>query len=164
MSITDSYFFAGNKCYLANVKTIEEIRLDNYKRLIDEFRAELGRDPKGVELAARFNIAPAYVSQLENKRRENIDSQAARKIEEGAGKPRGWLDADANSWPFQDIERARFDRLSLRQQIEIQGVVRERMERFESPPAASGMGSEKSRAGRAAANGHHPSKKQSNAR
>lgn len=34
-------------------------------------------------------------------------------------------------WPFPDIDRERFDRLSLRQQIEIQGVVRERIERFE---------------------------------
>ena len=64
-------------------------------------------------------------------------------------------------WPFPDIDRARFERLSPRQQIEIQGVVRERIERFESPslpaheraPAAEG---------RVAANGHNPSKKRSN--
>lgn len=41
--------------------------------------------------------------------------------------------AKRDGWPFPDIERARFDALSLRQQIEIQGVVRERIERFENP-------------------------------
>lgn len=35
-------------------------------------------------------------------------------------------------WPFADIDPSRFDALTLRQQIEIQGVVRERIERFEA--------------------------------
>jgi len=40
---------------------------------------------------------------------------------------------DQDVWPFPDIDRERFYRLSLRQQIEIQGVVRDRIERFEHP-------------------------------
>lgn len=40
-------------------------------------------------------------------------------------------------WPFPDIERARFERLSPNQRIEIQGLVRERIERFEAEQAAA---------------------------
>lgn len=36
-------------------------------------------------------------------------------------------------WPFPDIERERWEALGLRKQIEIQGVVRERIESFEHP-------------------------------
>lgn len=34
-------------------------------------------------------------------------------------------------WPFPDIDQARFSNLLPRQQIEIQGLVRERLEKFE---------------------------------
>jgi hypothetical protein len=40
-------------------------------------------------------------------------------------------------WPFPDIERERFERLSANQKIEIQGVVRERIEKFETSPKTS---------------------------
>lgn len=38
----------------------------------------------------------------------------------------------AGTWPFPDIDRARFDRLKQSQRYEIQGLVRERLERFEA--------------------------------
>lgn len=43
-------------------------------------------------------------------------------------------------WPFADIDPSRFDALTLRQQIEIQGVVRERIERFEADSGKSRKG------------------------
>lgn len=46
----------------------------------------------------------------------------------------------SGDWPFADIDRERFYRLSLRQQIEIQGVVRERIERFEAESGKSHKG------------------------
>lgn len=36
------------------------------------------------------------------------------------------------AWPFPNIDRARFDRLEESQRYEIQGLVRERIERFEA--------------------------------
>lgn len=35
-------------------------------------------------------------------------------------------------WPFPDIDRSRFDQLKDSQRYEIQGMVRERLERFEA--------------------------------
>lgn len=57
---------------------------------------------------------------------------SVRWLLDGSGEP-DWAD-----WPFPDIDRRRFDQLSANQKIEIQGVVRERIERFEdhhAPPA-----------------------------
>ncbi len=40
--------------------------------------------------------------------------------------------AQRSGWPFPDIDRARFAALSPHQKIEIQGLVRDRIERFEA--------------------------------
>lgn len=44
------------------------------------------------------------------------------------------LQQEHDSWPFPGIERARFDGLTHDQKIEIQGLVRVRIEKFESDP------------------------------
>lgn len=45
--------------------------------------------------------------------------------------PAPWEKGDG--WPFPDIDRARFDRLTEMQQGEIQGEVRKLIEKFEAP-------------------------------
>lgn len=83
---------------------------------------------------------------LNNHRPLNV--QAAARFAAGLGVPisafSSRLDAEARQiaaalgqtpaptvWPFPDIEPERFDDLSPNQKIEIQGLVRERIERFE---------------------------------
>lgn len=73
------------------MRTVEEIRLENYWRLVQELRDELRREPTGADIKALTGISEAYASQLKNKVRSNIDSAAARKMESKSGKPRGWL-------------------------------------------------------------------------
>lgn len=57
---------------------------------------------------------------------------------------RGWFSAclpvgpAEAGWPFPGIEPARFVRLSRDQQIEIQGLVRDRIERFEEASGSTG--------------------------
>ena len=117
------------------MRTIEEIRISNYKRLVDELREDLGREPSGKEVADFLGISSAYVSQFKTGARENIDSHAARKMEAKAKKPRGWLDTDFEVWPFPGIDRSRFDALTRSQRDEIQGMVRAALLEFEAKRA-----------------------------
>lgn len=114
------------------MRTVEETRLVNYRRLIDELREELRRDPSGKEISDHTGITTVYVSQLKTGTRANIDSQAARKIELAAKKPRGWLDTDFDLWPFPGLDMARFDPLTKGQRDEIQGMVRGALLEFEA--------------------------------
>lgn len=118
------------------MRTIEAIRLANYRRLIEEVKGD--RDIiRGVEIAAALGITPAYVSQLANGVRTSIDSVAARKIERQAGKPEGWMDTDFEMWPFPDADLlGRLERLKPAERIEIQGVIKERLDRYENRTGA----------------------------
>lgn len=108
------------------MRTIEETRLANFTRLRDE----LGT-PNDQQVADAFGISKVYAWQLRNGKRSSIDSAAARKIERAANKPRGWLDTDFELWPFPGIDASRFQALTHDQRIEIQGLVRIRLEGFE---------------------------------
>lgn len=135
-------------CYPALVRTIEEIRLANYRRLINELQEELRleRPPNGPEVSAAFGISTVYAWQLVKGKRTNIDSQAARTIEKKMEKPIGWLDMDSELWPFPGIEYERVDRLTRDQKIEIQGAMRTLLNDFES-----GSGADAGKANRGAA-------------
>lgn len=54
----------------------------------------------------------------------------AREIEAALGLPKHFLDG-VEAWPFPGIEPQRFSALTYDQRLEIQGLVRERIERFE---------------------------------
>lgn len=114
------------------MKTIESIRLQNYANLVKELTEARGRDLKDPDVAKELGISKVYAWQIRNKKRESIDSKAARTIEETAGKPVGWLDTDFSLWPFPGISSDRFDRLTDDEKLEIQGAVRRMMIEFES--------------------------------
>jgi len=66
--------------------TINEIRRANLILLKGEFRTY-------AEIAKRANTDPAYLSQiLSTKNPRNMGDDVARHIEEGCGKPVGWMD------------------------------------------------------------------------
>lgn len=111
-------------CSLLTVKTIEEIRLANFWRLVKELEVELGHEPNDPAVAAAMGLSKVYVWQLRNSKRDKIDSAAARKIEGNMQKEPGWMDADPDAWPFPGIDRSLFDALSPSQKTEIQGLVR----------------------------------------
>lgn len=118
-------------CYAAQVLTIEQIRLRNYTSLIEELGRERGRDLKDPEVAAALGISKVYAWQIRNGKRSAIDSKAARKMEESAGKPVGWLDTNFDLWPFPGIDAAAFERLTMEQKLEVQGSVRSLLIAFE---------------------------------
>lgn len=123
--------------YAFRVKTIESIRLQNYEALIQELSKERGHELKDPEVAQALGISKVYAWQLRNKKRDSIDSKAARKIEAKAGKPNGWLDTNFSLWPFPGISSERFDQLTPEEKLEIQGSVRQLMIEFEQRRAPS---------------------------
>lgn len=114
------------------MRTIEEIRLENYRTLIAELEVELGSEIGDAEVALHLGISKVYAWQLRSGKRSKIESPAARKIEKAAEKPVGWLDTDFKLWPFPGISPDRFDSLTRDERIEIQGQVRGWVEKFES--------------------------------
>lgn len=124
------------------VKTIEVIRLANYRRLVNELRT--GDDPaRPVEIARALGISKVYAWQLENGKRTVIDSKAARMMERHAGKEEGWMDTDFDAWPFPDAELlARVEALKNEQRIEVQGVLRRMLTDFEAGRQGNSPGSQ----------------------
>lgn len=118
--------------YPVSVKTINVIRLENYWRLVGEIEREQNQKPTGVEIARRLDIAAPYVTQLKKGVRKNIQDDAARKMEAGMGKPRGWMDNDPTLWPFQTISPGRFNSLPTHWKGIAEGEVRRVLEEWES--------------------------------
>lgn len=123
--------------YPVEVRTIEQIRLENFRQLVQELRASLGREPTAVELSDFTGISSVYAWQLQTGKRDAIDSKAARKIDRRASKGDGWMDTDFTLWPFPGISPAKFENLRADQVLEIQGIVRQRIERFEEDANAA---------------------------
>lgn len=117
------------------MRTIEEIRLENFHALVKELAKEFGTELGDGDVAAQLGLSKVYVWQLRKGKRSKIESSAARKIEENAEKSIGWMDTDFKLWPFPGIDPGRFDALTYEQRIEIQGAVRERLDRFEQDKA-----------------------------
>jgi ribosome-binding protein aMBF1 (putative translation factor) len=101
-------------------------------------RVAYWREKRGlsqIELSEKISgLSQQALSALESRdsKTSEVAAQLADVLEislywlvSGHGKP------EPQDWPFPGIERSRFDALSRDQQIEIQGLVRERIEKFE---------------------------------
>jgi hypothetical protein len=123
--------------YPVTVKTIEAIRLANLKRLADELRNSGLVSDKAI--ATAMGISAAYLSQLGKGVRCKINSTAARKIENKAKKPEGWMDTDFELWPFPDKELlAQVELLRPDQRIEVQLAIRQAIALLEQKKVANG--------------------------
>lgn len=122
------------------VKTIQMIRMENYRRLLDELTAQLGREPSGKEAADALGISGAYVSQLKTGKRDNIDDDAARGMERRFRKDPGWMDNDPDLWPFETISHDRFSRLPERFKGMAEQELRRVIEEWESARVTVGGG------------------------
>ena len=83
------------------MKTISEIRLENLDVLIKEFGSQ-------DKVAERGGTSSVYLSQVKNKtpdvktgKRRQMGDDIARKLEDGCGKERGWMD-NTHSEPEPD--------------------------------------------------------------
>lgn len=124
--------------YPAWVKTIEAVRLANYRRIVAELTGEK-ESIRPADIARALGISKVYAWQLENGKRNTIDSKAARLMEREMGKPEGWMDTDFDLWPFPDATLLeRVERLQPEQRIEIQGAIRQALATLETGGASSG--------------------------
>lgn len=101
-------------------------------------------DNRQTDFADRAGIAENYVSRMlsTGANRKKIGEQLARRIEKLCRLPSRWLDGEPvetppewdilreSGWPFS-FEAARFNRLTLQQRSQIDGVVRALVEQFE---------------------------------
>jgi transcriptional regulator with XRE-family HTH domain len=144
--------------YAFRVKTIEAIRLENYKRLVTEIKGEQEKI-RPPDIARALGISKVYAWQLENGKREAIDSKAARLMERGMGKPDGWLDTNFDMWPFPDVNLlGRVQALDKDQLLELQGAMRKMLSDFEQFVSAGGTSSRVSYSSVASANRREQSK------
>jgi hypothetical protein len=94
------------------MKTVDEIRLDNLKRLKKEFKTY-------AYIAEISNTAPAYLSQvLSKKTPRNMGEEVARKIETGCKKPYGWMDHDHGFIEEEAPEYANHSEIEPEEQIQ----------------------------------------------
>ena len=132
--------------YSASVKTIDVIRLQNYKALLAEagarLEADLRRTPTDAELARELGISGAYVSQLKNEKRAKIQDKAARGMESKQGKDVGWMDNDHSLWPFETISPERYTSLPDRYKGMAEQEVRHLLEEWESKGGGLGGGNQ----------------------
>ncbi len=109
----------------------------NYRRLVAELQEDRDRPLTAADIARAFGISNVYAWQLENGKRDSINSKAARLIERKCDKPEGWMDTNFELWPFPDTDLlARVEELRPDQRIEVQGAMRRAVIAFERAPAA----------------------------
>lgn len=102
------------------MRTIEEIRrlrLEELRQEVEhlgglaEINRRRGTNPRSAQL---YNIAAANKG-TKTGAPMSMGSDLARAIEVAMGKPRGWMDHDPEFWPFELLDRRRFESLSERQ-------------------------------------------------
>lgn len=119
--------------YCLWVKTIEAIRMANYRRLVSDLQGDGDVPMRPPDIARALGISKVYAWQLENGKRTAIESKAARLMERKAGKPEGWMDTDFELWPFPDRELlGRVERLKHDDRVEIQGIIKDKILRLEN--------------------------------
>lgn len=74
------------------MKSAAELRLENLETLVQEAGS-------ADALARASGVSPEYISQIRNRaidkktgKARNLGNQAARRLEDGMGKPLGWMD------------------------------------------------------------------------
>lgn len=91
--------------------TSKEIRIENLRTLVNEFRT-------ADAVAQRAATAPMYLSQILNSAKSStgtargVGDKLARKLEAGCGKPEGWMDADHSGDQIEDIPQDHGDPVS----------------------------------------------------
>lgn len=114
------------------MKTIEEIRRARLEQLRQEVEhlggfAEINRrretNPRSAQL---YNIAAANRGSKTGAPM-TMGSDLARSIEAAMGKPRGWMDSDPDYWPFELIDRKRFEELTERQRGAVEAAAAREM-------------------------------------
>ncbi|NHC63198.1 hypothetical protein [Paenalcaligenes suwonensis] len=124
----------------SSMKSVSEIRLENLETLVKQAGT-------ADSLAERAGLSHVYVSQIRSRaidaktgKPRNLGSVASRKIEEGMGKPKGWMDRDHSDggglddgWPFPRVDKTTYNSLSESQKNAIEDWVMEQVRLFTSP-------------------------------
>lgn len=95
------------------MSTVADIRLQNLERLVAEFGTL-------AAVAERGGTSSIYLSQIRNKAKDaktgrprEMGSGMARKLEEGTGKPWGWMDSEHSQQDEAPKDRVSIDEAEL---------------------------------------------------
>ena len=118
-SFATCYYDGAAGRYARAVSTIQDIRRANLRFLLEEVADDIGAQRgAAAELSRRAGISAPFISQYLNYRTHSggkerlMGDGQARQIEQGVGKPLGWMDVDrtvATDWK----EAALLDKLRL---------------------------------------------------
>ena len=107
------------------LRKIRRLRLDE---LLDE-----AGGPKA--LAEKTGVTDTHLTAC-SKGRRGIGDDMAHSLEVGMGKPFGWMDSDPDgAWPFREVERESFDRLSERQKGIVEAALMDALHRLDANAA-----------------------------
>jgi hypothetical protein len=97
---------------LTSEEKLEELRQEvEHLGGYAEINRRRGTNPRSAQL---YNIAAAN-NGTKTGAPMSMGSDLARSVEQAMGKPRGWMDQDPDAWPFELIDRRRFEALTERQ-------------------------------------------------
>jgi hypothetical protein len=134
MEAPGEFHLAALGYQIAGVRTIQEIRHANLMSLIEQAGSIQA-------FANAIDRSHSQVSQLKNRSKHSksgqpraIERELASHIEQQLGLDAGWMDQDhlrVNDWPFPDIDRERYDRLSESDRRYVQGAMHQAIQHCE---------------------------------
>lgn len=129
---------------IETMKTVEEIRLQRLKMLIDEYgsAANLSRAAQREPRDSTFSQILNGSSGSKSGKPKTMGSELARALELALAKPKGWMDNDPDAstqeWPFS-LPFERFDALPADMKAKVEGLVEGMVIYYESQRADPGL-------------------------
>jgi len=105
-------------------------RLVKWVKLHRKDLCDADGEPSSTKLAAESHRRPSYWSDVLRLRKPSFGARAARDAEDAFGIPP--LHLDGAGWPFEEVDQARFDRLSQRQKGRIEQALMDALDRIEA--------------------------------
>lgn len=113
----------------AKTDPLTEIRRERFRAYCISKRWGDGKEWRAGEIAQAIGKPITKTSDLLNAH-GSFGAKIAREIEDKLSLPGGYLDG-FSGWPFPGIQAERFHALTHDQRMEIQGIVRQWIEKFE---------------------------------
>lgn len=109
---------------MAGMRTIADIRHTNLLALLNRY-STLQAFADAVERSSAQISQQKYRSGRSSGPPRTMGDELARHIEAKLKLPPGWMDADhaATTWPFPDVDRSRYERLSAEDRAFVQRQV-----------------------------------------
>lgn len=121
------------ECFISGMNEAANFRVERLERWIRKHRKDLlaedGEAVSSVKLSAVTSKQPSYWSDV-LRGRKSFGDKAAREVETALSMPQ--LHLEGATWPFDEVDQDRFERLSQRQKGRVEQALIEILEKIES--------------------------------